>query len=257
MAQVNLTEDGTAQWSSSSLAMRCLDFLNLYYVLLLILVGVFGNFFSFLVFTTTDMKLRSSSRYLAALAVSDLGFLITMLVLWFKNVGIDLFNRHGWCQVLVYANSVCSSLSVWLTVAFTAERLIVVQYPLKAKLICTARRAKTATLTVAIVILGAHLTSPLSSIIMPNSFDNFTCDLSPDYYKFMITVYSLDTVLTLIIPLVLIVAMNILIIRKVVNFSRKIRNFDQPSFDFPNIQVKNLYFNLISLKTIYFSTIGV
>jgi len=56
-------------------AVQCLNFFNFYYLALIIFLGMVGNTLNFLVFTRTHLKLRSSSYYLAALALADLGYL--------------------------------------------------------------------------------------------------------------------------------------------------------------------------------------
>lgn len=92
-------------------SLKLLDFLNLYYLAVIIVFGILGNALNFLVFTRTHLKLRSSSYYLAALALADLGFLVTLLVVWLNHFGVDLFNRPGFCQALVYLSSVSSCMS--------------------------------------------------------------------------------------------------------------------------------------------------
>lgn len=118
-----------------------LNLLHTYYVPFIIAVGLLGNFFSCVVFLTTPLKTRSSSYYLAALAMADFGFLLVLLVVHcsFNDV-LDLFNKDGWCQTFVYVSSVCANLSVWFIVAFTVERFIAVQYPLQRPQICTVSR---------------------------------------------------------------------------------------------------------------------
>ena len=101
----------TSQSPAFQLALKFLDFLNVYYLAVIILFGMVGNLLSFLVFTQTHLKLRSSSYYLAALAVSDFGFLVTLLVVWLNHFGVDLFNRPGFCQALVYLSSISSCMS--------------------------------------------------------------------------------------------------------------------------------------------------
>ena len=110
---VNATVNGTmaTQSASYALALKFLDFFNFYYLAVIILFGMLGNVLSFLVFTRTHLKLRSSSYYLAALALADLGFLVTLLVVWLNHFGVDLFNRPGFCQALVYLSSVSSCMS--------------------------------------------------------------------------------------------------------------------------------------------------
>ncbi len=202
-------------------ALKCLDFFNFYYLAIIIIFGMVGNTLSFLVFTRTHLKLRSSSYYLAALALADLGFLLTLLVVWLNHVGVDLFNRQGFCQALVYGSSVCSCLSVWLTVAFTIERLIAVQYPLQRPYMCTVRRAKIIISVLTLTTLTCHVYSLFTAGITDGGPEGkSTCDLLPDYYRFMHVVNLLDTVLTLVIPFILIVVMNTLIAKSLFVFSR-------------------------------------
>ena len=238
--RLNNSADVTYTTNNGSLSMiiQCLEFLNLYYVLLLIVVGVVGNLLSFLVFTVTHLKYRSSSYFLAALAVSDLGFLITLFFLWLQNIGIDFFNRQGWCQALIYASSVFSSLSVWLTVAFTVERLIAVQYPLQRPLICTVRRAKITIFVLVLITLSVHVYLMFSAGVNDG---RLVCELLPEYHHFMRVVNILDTVLTLVIPLVLIITSNALIIKRVYASGRNVRGlYYGPSFISQNTQVSCL-----------------
>ena len=227
--------------SAYAFTQQCLNFFNFYYLAIIIVVGVVGNSLSFLVFTRTHLKLRSSSYYLAALALADLGFLLTLLVVWLNHVGIDLFNRPGWCQALVYGSSVCSCLSVWLTVAFTIERLIAVQYPLQRPSMCTVRRAKTIILVLTFVTLSAHIYSLFTAGIthgtVGGSEDRTICELLPDYYQFMRIVNLLDTILTLVIPFILIVSMNAMIAKNLIVFSRTFKKPNYRSSSQSHIQV--------------------
>ncbi|RZC18432.1 thyrotropin-releasing hormone receptor [Asbolus verrucosus] len=131
-----------------------LKILHTYYIPIIIAVGFLGNFLACIVFLSTHLKMRSSSYYLAALAIADFGFLCVVLVVHcsFNNV-FDIFNTDGWCQFFVYVSSVCASLSVWLIVAFTVERFIAVQYPLQRPHICTVSRAKTVVISLTVVAM--------------------------------------------------------------------------------------------------------
>jgi len=223
-----LAVNNSSQFDSTdyfALAVEFLDFFNLYYLGLIVFLGMVGNMLNFLVFTQTHLRLRSSSYYLAALALADIGFLFTLLVVWLDHVGIDLFNRQGFCQALVYGSSVFSCLSVWLTVAFTFERLIAVQYPLKRAFVCTVRRAKIIIGVLTSLTLSLHIyslfTAGISSTV--EDPDYYSCGLLPYYYKAMHIVNLVDTVVTLVIPLILILVMNALIAKSLFVFSRTFR----------------------------------
>jgi len=208
-----------------ALAVKCLDFFNLYYLAIIVALGMVGNTLNFFVFTQTHLRLRSSSYYLAALALADIGFLLTLLIVWLDNVGVDLFHRQGFCQATVYGSSVFSCLSVWLTVAYTFERLIAVQYPLKRASMCTIRQAKIIIGVLTFLTLSLHIYSLFTAGISSTDEDPdfYSCGLLPHYYKAMHIVNLVDTVVTLVIPLILILVMNALIAKNLYVFSRTFR----------------------------------
>lgn len=57
-----------------------LNLLHTYYIPFIIALGLVGNLLSCVVFLTTPLRTRSSSYYLAALAMADFGFLSVLLV---------------------------------------------------------------------------------------------------------------------------------------------------------------------------------
>lgn len=73
--------------------------LNLYYVPLLIVVGFVGNLLSCVVFLNTRLRMRSSSYYLAALAVADVTYLFILFLVWLDLLGFNTFNVNVMCQV--------------------------------------------------------------------------------------------------------------------------------------------------------------
>ena len=96
-----------------SLALDILEWLNLYYLGAIIVVGVLGNAINVIVFIRSNShKLRSPNYYMAALASADVVFLAILFVLWLSHFdGIDLFSRNGVYQALFYTSSTSSSLS--------------------------------------------------------------------------------------------------------------------------------------------------
>jgi len=76
-----------------------------------------------------------------ALAISDTGFLTSLFIVWLNSWRI-LETSSLTCPFVMYIGQVTCFLSVWLIVAFTMERFIVVRYPLLRSSVCTASRAK-------------------------------------------------------------------------------------------------------------------
>ncbi|XP_044254847.1 thyrotropin-releasing hormone receptor [Tribolium madens] len=202
-----------------------LKLLHTYYIPIIIAVGFVGNFLSCVVFLSTHLKMRSSSYYLAALAIADFGFLCVVLVVHcsFNNV-FEIYNSDGWCQFFVYLSSVCASLSVWLIVAFTVERFIAVQYPLQRPHICTVSRAKTVVISLtAVAMLSQLYLFWIAGVINNHDGKHPECEMKPAYFEFMKVINFVDTMATLIVPFVLIVTMNTMIARNLFLFRRRLQ----------------------------------
>jgi hypothetical protein len=181
--------------------------IELCYSLTLIVLGTIGNCISVLVFFTTKLRKLSSSFYLAALAVSDTGFLIALFISWLNSIGVPLFNISGVCEVDNYLIYVCSFLSAWLVVAFTVERFIAVRYPLRRSSMCTVARAKTvlASLTLTALILNV----PNLWSVQIEIFDNRPiCSLNPQFTVLATITNHIDFVVTFILPFFVIATLN-------------------------------------------------
>lgn len=83
-----------------------LQFLQLYYMPILVIMGCVGNALSVIVFFGTKLRKLSSSYYLAALAISDCGFLVAQFITWLNMVNVSLFNKAGFCQMAIYFSHV-------------------------------------------------------------------------------------------------------------------------------------------------------
>ncbi|XP_017789193.1 PREDICTED: thyrotropin-releasing hormone receptor-like [Habropoda laboriosa] len=222
-----------------------LDFFHQYYIPSIILLGLIGNLLSCVVFLNTHLRIRSSSYYLAALATADFGFLVTLLLVWLNNtLGWKVFNKDGWCETLVYVSAVCSSLSVWLIVAFTVERFIAVQYPLHRPHICTIARAKTIVLVLVILALTSHSYSFVTAGVVSKDGEEY-CDLKSEYLETMKIISIIDSIASLIAPLVLIIVMNTMIMRNLLRFSRRFKQTSATSTDCPSRERSDINLNQI------------
>ncbi|XP_066982475.1 thyrotropin-releasing hormone receptor-like [Macrobrachium rosenbergii] len=206
--------------------------LNTYYIPLLIVVGFVGNLLSCVVFLNTRLRMRSSSYYLAALAIADVTYLFILFLVWLDLLGFNTFNVNVLCQLEIYLGSVSSSLSVWLTVAFTVERFIAVQYPLQRPTVCTVHRAKTIILSLSCFSATVHVYVFITAGVIVHEDEDGSkiteCNLRMDYRGLMNIINWIDTLLTLVIPFIMIVVMNTLIARQLIKFSRRYRHREDP-----------------------------
>ena len=202
--------------SEHELILNLLHGFQMYYIPILIYLGSLGNCLSVCVIFCTKMRRTSSNFYLAALAISDTGFLVTLFVVWLGMVEVKLFDKQGFCQFFVYLTTVCSFLSAWFVVAFTVERFVAVRYPLRLQWMCTVSRAKTILLSITLV--GLVVCSPVLLFSKPQTtilMNTTTCSLAEEWQKWASAYNVVDTVLTFVIPFCLIVVLNGLIVKSV------------------------------------------
>lgn len=116
------------------------------------------------------MKQQSIYVYLSTLAIFDsLVLYCGLLRLWVDEVsGLDIRTKSTWlCKGLLMLNYTSSHVSVWLIVAVTFERYVIVSHPLQAPHFCQDSRAKK-------IIAGICLV-----FLLVNLHFLFTVDLNP------------------------------------------------------------------------------
>nr|XP_053646672.1 thyrotropin-releasing hormone receptor-like [Cherax quadricarinatus] len=214
-------DNGLINGSTTEAHMYIIDHIQQWLTPVLVVFGCVGNITSVWVFHSSKLRSLSSSCYLAALAASDTVFLLTLLLVWLSMVGYDLLNQPGWCQAIIYASYVATFLSVWLVVAFTVERFIAVCYPLLRAAVCTVRRARLVILALTIValLLYSYLVVAAAPGMHPTA-GRTMCKVRPQYVQVATTMNHIDTVLTLVLPVLLIVTLNVRIARCVWHVER-------------------------------------
>ena len=186
-----------------------IDALNVYGIPVIVLIGLSGNMTSLMVFLWTPLSAMSSSVYLAALAVADIGFLVSLILSWTSWTELNLFHRHGWCPVIVYITYVFSFLSVWYVVSFTIERFIAVCYPFRRQILCTSRRAKIVVTSLAIFAMAFYSFAMWTSVVTVNPSTNLPeCLPARKHYHLVTFFNNADSILTLIVPFLIISLFN-------------------------------------------------
>ena len=194
--------------TESSLFRNGMTQLNLYGTPIIAVVGILTNTLSILVFTTSKMRHQSSSVYLISMAISDNGFLLSLFITWLSWVDVYLFHKPIWCQTLVFTTYICSFLSTWNVCSFTVERFIAVIYPLKRIIVCTVHRALTVVVLEAVLAVLLYSFSIWTSTVYQFP-DHSVCATKQRFIPFVQLMMNVDTVITLIIPSILIIVLNI------------------------------------------------
>ena len=167
-----------------------------YAVPIICIFGLVGNTLSFIVFVQKALRRKSCSIFLAARSLSDNGFLITLLIIWTSSVfDLGLSRIVGICQVIVFFTYVFGCLSVWLVVFVTIENYIRICKPFMVNSLCQTTKAKYAVITLLICALCCY-NFPLWTMTEE-------CTPKPKHFKFLRIMVYVDSILTLVFPLII------------------------------------------------------
>ena len=136
----------------------------------------------------------------------------------FLRFQVNIFHKNGWCQLTHYLTYVCSFLSAWTVVGFTSERWVIVFQPLRRRRLCTRRRAA----LVMSLLTGVALVFYSFSIWtmgINRAGGMATCMSLVTHRHFLKAITSIDTIATVIVPVVLILAMNTAIAMKIYRYT--------------------------------------
>lgn len=191
--------------------------ISLYLPPIFLVIGTFGNVFAFLILRNKTMIRQSTNLFLAALAVTDSVVLyVGLLRNWLSELmGFDFQSRSEWlCKsvtVLGYANS---QFSVWLIIAVTVERYIVVSQPLHASRYCNLRRARRLIMSLGVIFFLLNLHFFWTVTLVQGERENvMKCDARPQFVFLVLVVWPwIDAALYALLPFLLIVVFNTLII---------------------------------------------
>jgi hypothetical protein len=189
-------------------------------------MGIIGNIMSFVVFTFSRLKRMSTSVYLAALALSDTGFLFCVVIgMVDSRLELSILNNTGICEFVVYLTYVFSFTSVWYVNAFTTELYIAVCYSSKVARICTRAFARKATIGLTVFALLFYTFAFKTAQVMEMGGQKM-CVPYVDNKETLIAVSVLDTILTLIVPFTMIIVMTARIMADITGVYRSNMNTD-------------------------------
>ena len=139
--------------------------------------------------------------------------MLCVLIIWSDYLDPDtppITHKNGFCQILPFLTYVFGFLSVYTVVCFTVERFIITFYPLQRLYICTTKRAKVvlSSLTCCACVFYSF---PLYMSSVVEFQGQRQCTLLQKYSLPAHILSYTDSVLTLLLPAVLIITLNIAI----------------------------------------------
>ena len=192
-------------------------------------LGGVANICACATFLSLALRSTSCNLYLAARSFSDTLFLFTLMIVWLDSIGIPVFHKDGVCQIVVFVTYVSSFISVWMVVAVSFENYIRLCHPASLYLFCTVFKAK---IIIGVMVFLAMIiyNFPLWITNIEEFLGQKRCMTNNRYKQLYLVMTYIDTFLTLIIPLTLIMLLYIAIICRAVDaYKRQLRLKKIPS----------------------------
>ncbi|KAI8770408.1 C-C chemokine receptor type 7, partial [Biomphalaria glabrata] len=162
-------------------------------------VGTVLNLLTVGAFLSKSLRNTSCCLYLAVRSLAVFGFLVSMFIAW-TNTFASLYQRDGICQITIFLSFFCPFVSVWMVVIISLENFIRIAQPARVGRLCTPRVAKIVILIVTLVgLIVCHF--PFWIIEVKNG----RCDPKPHLMKTVLILNYMDTVLTMVFPVVLMI----------------------------------------------------
>ena len=154
-----------------------------------------------------------SSAYLFVLALIDVFFLLDLLPgMIHTSFDANLYRKINFiCNIQTYISFVASFVHIWMVLAFTAERFLAVNFPLKHMSQCTPNVSRAVIL---IIILPAFICYIHPAFFVSEVDDKGQCREKDGYERYLTNLNMIDTIMTMFLPFILVSIVNILIIRK-------------------------------------------
>ncbi|XP_046334529.2 nociceptin receptor-like [Haliotis rufescens] len=164
------------------------------------IAGTVGNCLAVGAFFSKSLRNTSCCLYLGVKSLSDIGFLISVFIIFLFRVRVGIMSIQGICQITIFLSYVCPFLSIWLVVVITFENFIRISQPALVPRICTTRMAQ--------MVIFIYITVSLAVYNFPfwtTGVDYGMCSPLPQFQQISIVYTYVDSLLTLVLPLVLMV----------------------------------------------------
>lgn len=187
------------------------------WIFLLLCTGIPGNLFCcYQYLRNPRLRRRSSCHYLAALAVADAAFLLSLLATWLRTFDLTVDAGPVACPVLSYTTYTANLLSAWYIVAYTVERVAIVRNPFAmGRPRAAVRKAQLNIISMTVCGCLYNLWVPVMTAprtLIANGTNETVCDITDSYLDAYETINAADTLLSFAAPLLVILPCHVYII---------------------------------------------
>lgn len=181
---------------------------------IILIIGTFGNVSSILVFRRYKWRSSTLPMYLSALAFVDLNLLYFGLL---ENAVSTLLNRNmkstntALCIVVIWIVYSSGTVSAWLLVAVTLQRVMCVVWPHAMTSLCSTRKSIVLVLLIVTLPWALHSCFAFSYYVNANS----TCTHYDDLEYFRFKVWPMvDMIVSSLVPATILLICNFILISR-------------------------------------------
>lgn len=205
-------------------------------------LGILGNVLSAVTLLQTTLRRQAASHFLTAKCVADSVFLLSLLFLWLKSLGVDVYNGGVMCHVESLLTGSSHFLNMWFMLCLAMERYLVVcrpQCPSCSRGLCcdlshvcdigtrqdTAQkrqaavvRAKLCCVALSILALIVYLNISLTVTVMQDVRGVKICVPNLKFYRATMLMGHIDVFLNVMLPFVMTAAFTALTIKSTLQY---------------------------------------
>ncbi len=175
-----------------------------------------------LVVTVTCSKLRNFSvgPYLVLLAVADSLFLLSLLLIWVSTLNVEIYNLGELCQAITFISYSCVFLSMWINMALSVDRYIMVRYPASADTCCSTFRAKIICVALTVIAVAVYLNISLLMGVLKTKRGDSICVPLPRFAHQVRTLSRIDVFVNILLPMATMSVLNTITSHSVMQINR-------------------------------------
>ena len=192
--------------------------LYIYYVPVIICFGIATNTFMCVVLLKTKLRKKFFTHIFAAINICDAGFLATLLLIWIKDQGVDIYRAPGLCQVVIFMSHFFPFLSFWNSIS--ASLILIV----RAKSSCLTNtcqgtgKARTLVISLSIFTFTIYIYKTWTNGVLVINDTRF-CTVLPETEGAMKVLNIMDVIFLLVIPFVMFLIFDLVtLVKKILKY---------------------------------------
>ena len=206
LSNVNWFKEDVESYMSFKIA----SYIDLYWLPILVPIGLTGNTLSFLVMMKPNNRKMSTCIYMAAISLNDNLMMVLALYTWLV-ITLKIHKVHPMeCKFIAFMVFVAMQNSTFLVLVMTLDKFTAIKWPHKAATYSTATRAKMTVIGVVVCVLVYNIPHIFSTKMVGDVCLGYA--IGGTITKF----YSwLSFILNAAVPFLLLIYMNYVIVQKV------------------------------------------